>query len=126
MTMSDLPSFADMPGTAREIHAWLLSDSRLDVLRDRLTLSEMVGRTVALEQAPHGEMHGPCPAHDHDDDQKAFYVNDRKGFFHCFGCGIHGDAIRWMTDYENVEYVEAMRLLAHRAGLVPPEDAPRA
>lgn len=126
------PLFAGMPDDARELDRWLLTERRLDILRDGLTLSEIVGRTVQLKQADHGEMRGPCPAVDHDDDQKAFFVSDRQGFFHCFGCGIHGDAIRWMTDYENHGYVEAVRILAHRAGLTspqahgaPPEDAER-
>ena len=114
-----LPSFADMPDDPRELDRWLLSQGRLDLLRDRLTLSKIVGPTVALEQAEHAEMRGTCPESDHDDDQKAFFVNDRKGFFHCFGCGIHGDAIRWMTSYRNVGYVEAVRMLARQAGLLP-------
>ncbi len=113
--MSDPISFVGMPGTARELDRWLLADGRLDLLRDRLSLSGLVGRTVALEQAPHAEMRGPCPADDHDDDAKSFYVNDRQGVFHCFGCGIHGDVVRWMTDHQGIDYVEAVRRLIRRA-----------
>lgn len=114
-----LPSFEDMPADPREIHKWLLALGRLDILRSRLTLSEMVGRTVPLEPFEHDEMRGACPAEDHDDDQKAFFVKDSQGIFHCFGCGIHGDAVRWKTDYEGVGYVDAVRDLIRQAGLNP-------
>ena len=111
------PSFTGMPDEARTLDRWLLSEGRLDILRGRLVLSGIVGNTVALEAADHGEMRGACPASDHDDDQKAFFVNDRQGIFHCFGCGIHGDVIRWMTDYRGMDYVDAVRQLAADAGL---------
>ena len=113
------PSFDGMPGEPQDIHRWLLLEGRLDLLRERLVLSDIVAGTVDLEPAEHGEMRGPCPAPDHDDNQKAFFVSDRQGFFHCFACGIHGDAIRWMTDYRGMGYVEAVRHLAAEAGLTP-------
>ena len=79
-----LPTFSTMPGKPMEIHKWLLTEGRLDVLRGRLTLSELVGQTVTLEQAKHGEMRGTCPESDHPDDQKSFFVSDRQGIYHCF------------------------------------------
>jgi DNA primase len=122
-TMPDpAPSFDGMPDDPDAIERWLFSDRRLDILRGRLALSEIVGRTVSLEQAEHEEMRGACPHPEHDDDQKAFFVSDRQGFFHCFGCGIHGGAIRWLTDYEDIGYAEAVHLLLRQSGLVTPSN----
>jgi DNA primase len=112
-----MPSFDDMPDDPTTLHRWLLSGGRLDLLRSRLRLSEIVGDTVPLEQAEHGEFRAPCPDPEHEDDQKAFFVNDQKGFYHCFGCGIHGDAIAWMTRCQGMDYLEAVRSLVRRAGL---------
>lgn len=111
------PSFDGMPDDPQTLHSWLLSQGRLDILREHLTLSDIVGGKVHLEKAKHGEKRGSCPEPDHDDDQKAFFVSDRQGFYHCYGCGIHGDAIRWMTIYERKSYVDAVRILLHQAGL---------
>lgn len=113
------PSFIAMPDNPAELHKWLLSEGRLDLLRDRLILSDIVGQVVELEDADHGEKRGTCPEPDHDDDQKAFFINDRQGFYHCYACGIHGDAIRWMTFYRDMDYVDAVRLLVREAGLMP-------
>jgi DNA primase len=62
-------------------------------------------------------MRGTCPDPDHDDGQRAFFVNDRRGVFHCFGCGLHGDVIRWMTDNRDMEYVAAVKHLVRLASL---------
>jgi DNA primase len=105
------PSFDGMPDEPEALWRWLPGEGRLDFLRSRIRLSELVMRKVPLETAEHGEMRAACPHPEHEDDQKAFFVNDEKGVFHCFGCGIHGDAIRWMTDHEGHGYVEAVRRL---------------
>ena len=67
----------------------------LDELRGRLTLSDLVGRRVALKRAGR-EFTGLCPFH--NEKTPSFTVNDRKGFFHCFGCGAHGDAIGFVME----------------------------
>lgn len=116
------PSFEDMPTESRALDKWLLSEGRLDLLRDRLSLSSIIRETVPLDQAEHGEMRGPCPEPDHDDGQRAFFVNDRTSVFHCFGCGLHGDAIRWMTSMRGLGYVEAVEHLVRLANLQPDGD----
>ena len=56
----------------------------------------------------------------------SFTVNDDKGFYHCFGCGAHGDAIRWMTDHQGLPFIDAVKELAQAAGLDVPAQDPRA
>ena len=117
----DASAFDDMPTDARALDRWLLSDGRLDLLRSRLVLSDIIGCTVDLQAADHGEKRGPCPAADHEDQDMSFFVSDRQGVFHCFGCGIHGDAIRWMTGSRGMQFVDAVRRLARDAGLLRDE-----
>lgn len=95
--------------------------SFLDEIRARTVLSTLVGRSVKLTRAG-GEYRGLCPFH--QEKTPSFYVNDDKGFYHCFGCSAHGDAIRWMTDQRGLEFIDAVKELAAAAGLdMPPRDA---
>ena len=55
-----------------------------------------------------------CPFH--NEKTPSFYVNDDKGFYHCFGCWAHGDAIRWMTDQRGLPFIDAVKELAQAAG----------
>jgi DNA primase len=89
----------------------------LDELRARTTLSALVGRTLKLAKA--GREHKACCPF-HQEKTASFYVNDDKGFYHCFGCGAHGDAIRWLTDAQGMEFLDAVRELALAAGLAMP------
>lgn len=98
-----------------------LSPAFLDELRARTTLSALIGRTVKLTKAG-VEFKACCPFH--NEKTPSFYVNDEKGFFHCFGCQAHGDAIRWLTDNGGREFLDAVRELADAAGLeMPARDA---
>ncbi len=93
----------------------------LDELRSRLTLSEVVGRRVKLIRAGR-EFKACCPFH--DEKSPSFYVNDGKGFFHCFGCGAHGDAIGFVMKAGNLPFMEAVEQLATEAGLEVPQASP--
>lgn len=90
----------------------------LDRLRSQVTISEVVGRRVALKRRGH-EYQGLCPFH--HEKSPSFTVNDEKGFYHCFGCGAHGDAIRFLTENEGMQYVEAVERLAGEVGLPIPQ-----
>lgn len=94
----------------------------LDEIRARTSLSALVGRTVAMKKAG-GEHKGCCPFH--NEKSPSFYVNDAKGFYHCFGCGSHGDAIKWMTDQQGLPFVDAVKELATAAGMEIPASDPR-
>lgn len=100
-----------------------LSPAWLDELRARTMLSALVGRTVKITKAGR-EFKGCCPFH--NEKTPSFYVNDEKGFYHCFGCGAHGDAIRWMTDQRGLPFMDAVKELAEAAGLEVPAPDPRA
>lgn len=101
----------------------MLSPQFLDELRNRTTLSTLVGRTVKLQRAGR-EFRACCPFH--DEKTPSFYVNDAKGFYHCFGCQAHGDAIRWLTDQQGLPFMDAVKELAAAAGMEVPAPDPRA
>lgn len=101
----------------------LLSSDFLDELRARTTLSTLVGRTVPLKRAGN-EFKACCPFH--QEKTPSFWVNDQKGFYHCFGCGAHGDAIRFLTDAQGIPFRDAVRELADTAGLELPKPSKEA
>ena len=99
-----------------------LSPQWLDELRSRITLSGVIGRTTRLTKAGR-EFKACCPFH--NEKTPSFTVNDEKGFYHCFGCGAHGDAIRWMTDQRGMPFMDAVKELAAEAGMEVPAPDPR-
>jgi DNA primase len=101
----------------------MLAPAFLDELRARTTLSTLVGKTVKLQKAGR-EYKAPCPFH--KEKTPSFYVNDEKGFYHCFGCSVHGDAIRWLTDQRGLPFMDAVKELADAAGMEVPAADPRA
>jgi DNA primase len=100
-----------------------LSPQFLDELRSRTLLSALVGKSVKLQRAGR-EWKAPCPFH--NEKTPSFYVNDDKGFYHCFGCSAHGDAIRWMTEQRGLPFIDAVKELAASAGMDMPAPDPRA
>jgi DNA primase len=87
-------------------------------LRAQLTLSSVVRRRVELVKTGR-EYKGCCPFH--YEESPNLYVNDAKKFFHCFGCGAHGDVIGFTMRIDQMEFQEAVEKLAREAGLdVPP------
>lgn len=100
-----------------------LSPQWLDELRARVALSSVVQRTTRLTKAGR-EFKACCPFH--NEKTPSFTVNDEKGFYHCFGCGAHGDVIRWMTDQRGLSFMDAVKELAAEAGMELPAPDPRA
>ncbi|MEZ0496487.1 DNA primase [Sphingomonas sp. IW22] len=100
-----------------------LTPAFLDEVRARTTLSVLVRRTVKLQRAGR-EFRACCPFH--NEKSPSFYVNDDKGFYHCFGCGAHGDAIRWLTEQQGLPFIDAVKELAQVAGLEMPAQDKRA
>ena len=92
-----------------------------DELRARITLSSLVQRSVKLTRAGR-EWKGCCPFH--EEKTPSFYVNDQKQFYHCFGCGAHGDAISWMVDQQGLQFMDAVKELAGIAGMEVPAPDP--
>lgn len=100
-----------------------LSPQWLDELRSRITLSTVIGRTTKIQKAGR-EWKACCPFH--NEKTPSFTINDDKGFYHCFGCGAHGDVIRWMTDQRGLSFMDAVKELAAQAGMEVPAPDPRA
>ncbi|MFN4310363.1 MAG: DNA primase [Ferrovibrio sp.] len=96
-------------------------DSFLEELRNRLPLSGVVGRSVRLIKRGR-EFTGLCPFH--NEKSPSFTVNDDKGFFHCFGCGAHGDVIGFVMRNSGLAFPEAVEQLAQEAGLAVPQVRP--
>jgi DNA primase len=95
----------------------------LDELRARVPLAPIIGRRVKLTRAGR-EWKGCCPFH--NEKTPSFYVNDDKGFYHCFGCGAHGDVIRFLTEQEGLGFIDAVKQLAAQAGMEVPGETPGA
>ncbi|HVH76361.1 MAG TPA: DNA primase [Stellaceae bacterium] len=93
----------------------------LDELRSRLSLAALVGRRVRLVRRGR-EYAGLCPFH--NEKTPSFYVVEDKAFFHCFGCGAHGDAIGFVMRADNLDFLEAVEKLAAEAGLAVPKSTP--
>jgi DNA primase len=100
----------------------------LDELQNRLSLSHVVGRKVSWDNRKSnpgkGDMWAPCPFH--QEKTASFHVDDRKGFYYCFGCHAKGDAISFVRETENVDFMEAVKILAAEAGMPMPERDPQA
>lgn len=98
----------------------------IDDLLARIDVVEVVGERVKLKKA--GRNHsGLCPFH--QEKSPSFTVSADKQFYHCFGCGAHGNALRFLMEYDNLRFPEAVEQLAARLGMeVPREgaDDPRA
>src|SRR6266849_4630186 len=94
----------------------------LDELRARVPLGELVGRRVRLVRRGR-EQAGLCPFH--NEKTPSFYVVEDKGFFHCFGCGAHGDAIGFLMRADNLDFIEAVERLAGEAGIAVPQQTPQ-
>jgi DNA primase len=93
----------------------------LDEIRARIALSDIVGRRLRLQRAGR-EWKAPCPFH--QEKTPSFYINDQKSFFHCFGCGAHGDAVGFLMRHDGLAFPEAVEQLAGLAGLEMPRPEP--
>jgi DNA primase len=85
----------------------------------RVDIVEVVGRHVQLKKGGANLM-GLCPFH--GEKSPSFSVSPSKQFYHCFGCGASGDAIRFLTEYSGMSFVDAVRELAQQVGLQVPEE----
>ncbi len=95
----------------------------LDDLRGRLTLSEVIGRRVKIMRAGR-EFKACCPFH--HEKSPSFTINDEKQFYHCFGCGAHGDVIGFVMQNDSLSFIEAVELLSAEAGMQVPKATPQA
>lgn len=100
----------------------------LDELRNRTSLAQVVGRKVLWDQRKSnqgkGDLWAPCPFH--HEKTASFHVDDKKGYYYCFGCHQKGDAISFVRETENVSFMEAIEILATEAGMEVPKQDPKA
>ncbi len=98
----------------------------LDEIRTRVSLTDLVGRRVSWDRhksnARRKDFWGCCPFH--HEKTPSFHVDEPRGFYHCFGCGAHGNLFDFMMQMENLNFPEAVERLAHDAGLKMPERSP--
>lgn len=88
---------------------------RANEIRARIPVSKVVGRVVTLKKGAGAEHVGLCPFH--NEATPSFTVNDKKGFYHCFGCGHHGDALSFVMERQGLEFKAAVELLESENGL---------
>ncbi|MBU1174672.1 MAG: DNA primase [Alphaproteobacteria bacterium] len=102
------------------------SDAFLDEIRQRLPITQVVGEHVVWDkrksQPGRGDMWACCPFH--GEKTPSFHADDRKGIYHCFGCGATGDHFRFLTEKTGMSFPEAVERLANMAGVpMPARDA---
>lgn len=97
----------------------LIPQPFVDNLLDRIDLAELIGSRITLKKAG-ANYKACCPFH--DEKTPSFNVRPDKGFYHCFGCGAHGDAISFVREFDGLGFTEAVEELAKRVGLEVPYD----
>ena len=91
-----------------------IPDAILTEIRARISIVEFISAYVALRKAGRNYT-GLCPFH--SEHTPSFSVNEEGGFFHCFGCGVGGNAFTFLTRIEGISFPEAVRRLAAKAGV---------
>lgn len=89
-------------------------------IRDNVSVSQVVGQKVSLTKKG-GEYLGLCPFH--NEKTPSFTVNDFKKFYHCFGCGAHGDVIKFLVETAGLSYMDAAKKLANDHGIPIPHQS---
>ncbi|THV43593.1 DNA primase [Glycomyces buryatensis] len=92
-----------------------IRDADIQLVRERVDIADVIGERVTLRNAGGGNLKGLCPFH--DERSPSFNVTPARGVYHCFGCGVGGDAITFLTEIDGLSFVEAIERLAVRAGI---------
>jgi DNA primase len=100
----------------------VIPDSFKQDLLNRVDIVDVVQRYVQLRKAGTNYV-GLCPFH--NEKTPSFSVSPTKQFYHCFGCGVHGNAIGFLMAYASMGYVDAVKDLASQVGMQVPEARPR-
>ena len=91
----------------------------IEEIKTRNDIVEVIGSFVQLKRAGSTNFKGLCPFH--QEKTPSFHVDSARQMFHCFGCGKGGDVVRFLMDKENLTFVDALHMLATRAGIIIPE-----
>ena len=84
-------------------------------IRNRLKLSQVIGKNLSLKKKDDSNYLALCPFH--KEKTPSFSISDEKGFYHCFGCGKHGDLFSYVMETENIGFVDVLSNLADQAGI---------
>src|SRR5262249_51224006 len=95
-------------------------DEIIRAVRERASLIEVVSDVVTLRRRSRSAV-GLCPFH--AEKTPSFTVSEERGFFHCFGCGEHGDVFAFVMKTESLPFPDAVRRVAQRFGVPLPEEA---
>ncbi|HJR88539.1 MAG TPA: DNA primase [Aeromicrobium sp.] len=95
--------------------AGLIKDEDIQLVRERVRIDEVIGQYVTLKPAGGGSLKGLCPFH--DEKSPSFNVRPAQGYYHCFGCGVGGDAIKFLREIEGITFAEAVERLADKSGI---------
>jgi DNA primase len=101
----------------------VISDSFKQELLHRVDVVDVIERYVPLKKGGSNYL-ACCPFH--SEKTPSFTVSPSKQFYHCFGCGVHGNAISFLMEYQGLGYVDAVKDLAESVGMKMPEFEPRA
>lgn len=104
------------------------ANSFLDEIRDRVPISTVIGQRTTWDRrktnASRGDWWACCPFH--GEKSASFHCEDRKGRYHCFGCGASGDHFRFLTEHDGLSFPEAVQQIAALAGIAMPAADPEA
>jgi DNA primase len=101
----------------------MIRDEIIRAVRERASLTEVVSDVVALRRRSRGAV-GLCPFH--SEKTPSFTVSEERGFYHCFGCGEHGDVFAFVMKTQSLSFPDAVRRVAERFGVPLPADADEA
>ncbi|MDR2778585.1 MAG: DNA primase, partial [Rickettsiales bacterium] len=90
----------------------------LELLKGKIILSDIIGRSVKVVQRGRRKV-ACCPFH--NEKTPSFNINDDRGFYHCFGCGVHGDVFNFMMQKDGLSFRAAVEKLAEESGVVLPK-----
>lgn len=97
------------------VMAGRIRDEDIALVRERTAIADVISEVVTLKSAGGGNLKGLCPFH--DEKSPSFNVSPARNVFYCFGCGVGGDAIKFLMDAEHLSFVESVERLAARAGI---------
>ncbi len=95
-----------------------IPDELIDQIREANDIVDVISEHVQLKRAG-GNFKGRCPFH--QEKTPSFNVNPARQIYHCFGCGVGGNVITFLMEYEKIGFIDALRELAHKAGITLPD-----
>ncbi len=99
-----------------------MSSSSVEKIKENLDVEQVIGAYVKLEKAG-GNYKGRCPFH--NEKSPSFFVSPGRGTYYCFGCGAKGDIFTFVQEFEGLDFVGALKMLAEKAGVTLEEYAPK-